>query len=297
MTGTGFDWPCCNREIIVGFKNSINELIQMIGRAFRYHPEKANGKTPVRIIQIIPWVDKNSLDKEDLRDQINNFMKVVYASLVLESVIDPVRINIPTSKDSEETSSYKYEEVMEYVRMEIGESAYMEAWSVVMDALIEYRHDHPDLENDVLERHYTTIIVEQLDNLDIEVYQEEIASIMLEAFKRRTNDLVKSLTEASRKLDIAHVDFDIMSMTDPIGFVVGYTNDLCGANTLEKFRDQVYISDADFKKDVQRLKAWKEKHGRFPLPNSEDQEEQRMRDFFIYCKTAEASARKEKRVW
>jgi hypothetical protein len=44
MAKVGFDWIWCEHALTIGYRNSLTEIIQIIGRATRDAPEKANAR-------------------------------------------------------------------------------------------------------------------------------------------------------------------------------------------------------------------------------------------------------------
>lgn len=93
MCKEGFDWVHADRSVIVGSRGSLVDVIQTIGRLFRDTP----GKDHVEVIQMLPF-SFDQLDKEKHREELNNYMKCVYGSMILEDMIDPIKIKGPSAK-------------------------------------------------------------------------------------------------------------------------------------------------------------------------------------------------------
>ena len=92
MFKEGANWIWADRSIIVGARASLVDVVQMMGRLFR----DAAGKEHVEVIQLLPF----SLDQQSdtFRDNLNNYLKAVYASLILEDILNPVKISVPVQK-------------------------------------------------------------------------------------------------------------------------------------------------------------------------------------------------------
>lgn len=90
MCKEGFDWVHADRSVIVGSRGSLVDVIQTIGRLFRDTP----GKTHVEVIHMLPF-SFDQLDKTKHREELNNYLKCVYGSMILEDMIDPIRIKGP----------------------------------------------------------------------------------------------------------------------------------------------------------------------------------------------------------
>lgn len=103
MAKEGFDWVWCEHALTVGYRSSLTEIIQIIGRATR----DAKGKTHARFTNLIAEPDAS----EDLVvDAINDTLKAIAASLLMEQVLAP-RFNFtPKYPDSTSKEGLDYGE-------------------------------------------------------------------------------------------------------------------------------------------------------------------------------------------
>jgi hypothetical protein len=103
MAKEGFDWVWCEHALTVGYRSSLTEIIQIIGRATR----DAKGKTHARFTNLIAEPDAS----EDLVvDAINDTLKAIAASLLMEQVLAP-RFNFtPKYPDSTPKEGLDYGE-------------------------------------------------------------------------------------------------------------------------------------------------------------------------------------------
>ncbi len=82
MAKEGFDWPYCEHALTVGYRGSLTEIIQIIGRATR----DSNNKTHAQFTNLIAQPDAaNDLVKLS----VNNMLKAITASLLMEQVLAP----------------------------------------------------------------------------------------------------------------------------------------------------------------------------------------------------------------
>jgi superfamily II DNA or RNA helicase len=282
----GFDWDCANREVIIGHKNSLNELIQMMGRTFRYHPNKAKGKTPVEIIQVIPWVNQEKLDKEQLHDQLNDFMKAIYATLILELVMSPVDIEIPNLKKSSKEYKNKINSVQEYIKDNIHETELFELLENIIC------RDSSNIEKDNLDEGYIDIIKQELSNANIDKFQDEISALILASFKRRTCDVNENNRKSLSGIDVSHIDIDIVKEYGPLGFLVGYTNNICSFKSLEEFRDVMNNGKFVWEKRREEVVEFiRNNDGKFPSWSSENDKE---KSLGIWCSKQRTNKKKNK---
>ena len=82
MAKEGFDWPFCEHALTVGYRGSLTEIIQIIGRATR----DSDNKTHAQFTNLIAQPDA----ADDLvKLSVNNMLKAITASLLMEQVLAP----------------------------------------------------------------------------------------------------------------------------------------------------------------------------------------------------------------
>jgi len=83
MAKEGFDWIWCDHALTVGYRASLTEIVQIIGRATR----DAKGKTRSRFTNLIAEPDAS---EGAVTEAINDTLKAIAASRLLEQVIIPL---------------------------------------------------------------------------------------------------------------------------------------------------------------------------------------------------------------
>ena len=91
MAKEGFDWIWCDHTLTVGYRSSLTEIVQIIGRATRDAP----GKARARFTNLIAEPDAS---EEAVTEAVNDTLKAIAASLLMEQVLAP-RFNF-TAKTS-----------------------------------------------------------------------------------------------------------------------------------------------------------------------------------------------------
>lgn len=82
MAKEGFDWPYCEHALTVGYRGSLTEIIQIIGRCTR----DSENKTHAQFTNLIAQPDA----EDDLvKLSVNNMLKAITASLLMEQVLAP----------------------------------------------------------------------------------------------------------------------------------------------------------------------------------------------------------------
>lgn len=82
MAKEGFDWIWCEHALTIGYRSSLTEIIQIIGRATR----DAKGKTRSRFTNLIAEPDAS---QDKVTDAVNDTLKAIAASLLMEQVLTP----------------------------------------------------------------------------------------------------------------------------------------------------------------------------------------------------------------
>lgn len=89
----GFDWEWCEHCITIGIRASLTEVVQIIGRCTR----DCEGKTHAQFTNLIPCPDAA---QDDVSMAVNDFLKAISASLLMEQVMAP-KWNFKTKDDDD----------------------------------------------------------------------------------------------------------------------------------------------------------------------------------------------------
>lgn len=82
MAKEGFDWPYCEHALTIGYRGSLTEIIQIIGRATR----DSSNKTHAQFTNLIAEPDA---ENDEVKVAVNNMLKAITASLLMEQVLAP----------------------------------------------------------------------------------------------------------------------------------------------------------------------------------------------------------------
>ena len=103
MAKEGFDWIWCEHALTIGYRASLTEIVQIIGRATRDAP----GKTRARFTNLIAAVDAS---EEAVTEAVNDTLKAIAASLLMEQVLAPRFEFKPKNPNNEATPGFDYGE-------------------------------------------------------------------------------------------------------------------------------------------------------------------------------------------
>lgn len=82
MAKEGFDWPFCEHTLTVGYRGSLTEIVQIIGRCTR----DSYNKTYAQFTNLIAMPDAKD---EVVTYTVNTMLKAISASLLMEQVLTP----------------------------------------------------------------------------------------------------------------------------------------------------------------------------------------------------------------
>lgn len=82
MAKEGFDWPWCEHVLTIGYRSSLTEIIQIIGRTTR----DSEGKSHAQFTNLIAQPDA---EDDDVKTSVNNMLKAITVSLLMEQVLAP----------------------------------------------------------------------------------------------------------------------------------------------------------------------------------------------------------------
>lgn len=95
MAKEGFDWRFCEHALTVGYRGSLTEVIQIIGRCTR----DSVGKKHAQFTNLIAKPDANDTN---VAISVNNMLKAITCSLLMEQVLAPMIMFRP-KQDGEDT--------------------------------------------------------------------------------------------------------------------------------------------------------------------------------------------------
>jgi hypothetical protein len=82
MAKEGFDWIWCEHALTIGYRSSLTEIVQIIGRSTR----DAEGKERARFTNLIA---EPAADQTTVAEAVNDMLKAISASLLMEQVLAP----------------------------------------------------------------------------------------------------------------------------------------------------------------------------------------------------------------
>ena len=99
MAKEGFDWIWCEHALTIGYRSSLTEVVQIIGRATR----DAEGKERARFTNLIA---EPTAEQSAVAEAVNDMLKAISASLLMEQVLAPRYEFTPRNAGAQEGFDY-----------------------------------------------------------------------------------------------------------------------------------------------------------------------------------------------
>jgi len=106
MAKEGFDWIWCEHALTIGYRSSLTEVVQIIGRATR----DAEGKERARFTNLIA---EPTADQSAVAEAVNDMLKAISASLLMEQVLAPRYEFTPRNQGAQDGFDYGAEGYVE----------------------------------------------------------------------------------------------------------------------------------------------------------------------------------------
>jgi superfamily II DNA or RNA helicase len=101
MAKEGFDWIWCEHALTIGYRSSLTEIVQIIGRATRDAPAKSRS----RFTNLIAEPDAT---ESAVTEAVNDTLKAIAASLLMEQVLAPRFEFKPKHPQNQATPGFDY---------------------------------------------------------------------------------------------------------------------------------------------------------------------------------------------
>ncbi|WP_268912551.1 DEAD/DEAH box helicase [Lentilactobacillus sp. SPB1-3] len=82
MAKEGFDWPWAEQALTIGYRRSLTEIVQIIGRVTRDSSNKSHA-------QFTNMIEQPDAKDDDVEYAVNQVLKAITASLLMEQVLAP----------------------------------------------------------------------------------------------------------------------------------------------------------------------------------------------------------------
>ena len=292
MAKEGFDWPYCEHALTVGYRGSLTEIIQIIGRATRDSSNKNHS-------QFTNLIAQPDVANSEVKLSVNNMLKAITASLLMEQVLAP-HVNFKTKKgpDDEndpgtitiggfkEPSTKRVKQILESDLNDLKASILQD------DTMLRAMPGNvdPQVINQVL---IPKIIQEKYPELSKEELEEVRQHVLVDSVVK--NGEIKEVGDkrfvrmADKFINIDDLHIDLIDKVNPFQKAFEVLSKSISKSLLKVISEtieaqKIIMTDEEAVIQYKKTKGFIEKHGREPKLNSNDPIEKRMAEAIVYLK-------------
>ena len=297
MPKEGFHWPYAEHALTIGYRSSLTEIVQIIGRVTR----DSFNKSEAVFTNLIAEPDAES---DEVQYSVNNIMKAITASLLMENVLAPSFKFKPKDRDDQkasgadiyikglkEPSTERSKQIIENDMVELKASILQDD---VVQAAISAGADTKLINKQLIPRVITTSYPDLTQEEVDEVRQHVVVDLNLSNAKKDPENK-QLLKMADKFINIDDLSIDLIDQVNPFQSAYEVISRDVDFKTLQLIERAFDAKKYEFTNDELRMlypqiKAFKAEFGRLPKKDSKDIGEQRL----YYALVTLARLRQEK---
>lgn len=301
MAKEGFDWPYCEHALTVGYRGSLTEIIQIIGRCTR----DSENKTHAQFTNLIAQPDAQD---GEVKLSVNNMLKAITASLLMEQVLAPnfkFKPKFPDedeSEDDDETIRIKgfktptSQRVKDIVESDIND---LKAKILQDDKMIKALPGNvdPEVINTVL---IPKIIRETYPDLTEEQVEEVRQFVVVDSVvKNSTIELQgdkRFIRYAAGFVNIDELDIDLIDTINPFQKAFEILSKSVTASVFKAIQETIDATRIEMTEEEAiilwpKIKNWVSQTGEQPSVQAFDPQERRLAEAIIFLREQRRKAK------
>lgn len=304
MAKEGFDWPYCEHALTIGYRSSLTEIVQIIGRATR----DSYNKTHAQFTNLI--VQPNGTN-EDITVSVNNMLKAITVSLLMEQVLAPNFTFTPRPKDPREANPGEIfvkglkhaptDKVKKVIQSDLEDLT-----AAVLQSDQIQKLAAKGVTGEAVKQAQSKIIRErhpEMNEEEVEVTRQYLAAniAMKTAVITKDDDgNDKFIKVANRFVKIDELDINLIDSINPFHHAFEVISKRVGASTFKIIQDTIAGSRIDMKAEdalalVPQVKAFIVAHGgKAPSLHSDDANEKHLAQVQAFLTAERAKWEREK---
>ena len=291
MAKEGFDWPYCEHALTVGYRSSLTEIIQIIGRATR----DSDNKTHAQFTNLIAQPDAQDVE---VKLSVNNMLKAITASLLMEQVLAP-NFKFKPRFEGDETPPQKGElkirgfkpasskRVEDIIESDLND---LKATILQDEQMIKAIPGNLDAEviNRVLIPKIIKIKYPDLTDSEVEeVRQHVVVDSVIKNGQIIENGDKKFIKMADKFVNIDDLHIDLIDQINPFQRAFEILSKSVTTHVLKLIQESIESTRIEMTAEeavilYKKIPAFKSEHGRMPDISSSDFNEKRMAESLIY---------------
>ncbi len=291
MAKEGFDWPFCEHALTVGYRGSLTEIVQIIGRATR----DSSNKTHAQFTNLIAQPD--AADGE-VKVAVNNILMAISASLLMEQVLAP-NFNFKTKRNDgdelpkpgdlhirgfKEPSSPRVRDIVEADLNDLKAQILQDQTMLkAMPGNIDPEVMNKVLIPKIIRTRYPDIGEEEVE----EVRQHVVADAVIKNGEIKDVGDKRFVLMAGKFVNINDITIDLIDTVNPFQRAFEILSKSITKQVLGVIQDVIDSTRIDITEDEARIlwpkvNAFMRKTGRPPNIRSEDSQERRMAEALLF---------------
>ena len=291
MAKEGFDWPYCEHALTVGYRSSLTEIIQIIGRATR----DSDNKTHAQFTNLIAQPDAQDIE---VKLSVNNMLKAITASLLMEQVLAP-NFKFKPRFEGDETPPQKGElkirgfkpasskRVEDIIESDLND---LKATILQDEQMIKAIPGNLDAEviNRVLIPKIIKIKYPDLTDGEVEeLRQHVVIDSVIKNGQIIENGDKKFIKMADKFVNIDELHIDLIDQINPFQKAFEILSKSVTTHVLKLIQESIESTRIEMTPEeavilYKKIPAFKSEHGRMPDISSSDFKEKRMAESLIY---------------
>ncbi len=291
MAKEGFDWPYCEHALTVGYRGSLTEVIQIIGRATR----DSSNKNHAQFTNLIAQPDAQD---DDVKFSVNNMLKAITASLLMEQVLAPNwSFKTKVSDDDKakageikirglkEPSSQRVKDIIEADLTDLKVDIFQnkELLKAMPDEALDPKVINKVLIPKVIRLKYPELTEEQVE----EVRQHVVLDSVFKSANIKEVADKRFIRMAGSFVDIDEIHIDLIDSVNPFQEAFEVLSKSVSSKVLKTIQDTIEATriKMDFEEAKilwPKIQEFVKTHNRKPNINSVIESEKRMAECIIY---------------
>ncbi|MEM7745931.1 MAG: DEAD/DEAH box helicase, partial [Pseudomonadota bacterium] len=319
MAKEGFDWPWCEHALTIGYRNSLTEIVQIIGRATRDAPGKPHA-------QFTNLVAEPGVETTVVADAVNDMLKAISGAMLMEQVLAPnfkfyrredgdIRSPVETTNDGTvhigikglmEPPTARARAIVENDMNELVAKACQ-----AMDRRVVADDVAPEVATQMVLTDIIETTYENLSEDETESVRQDLAARMnligmakrasqeggfaeeSEEYGAELSENLSLMNMVKRFVNVRELDIDLIDSVNPFkeGFdVASRAFDTPLLKTIQDamISQRIQMSEKEALTLWPRIKRFRAQEGREPNPHSADPLEKRLAEAHAYIKTKKA---------
>jgi len=298
MAKEGFDWPFCEHALTVGYRASLTEIIQIIGRCTR---DSAN-KTHAQFTNLVAEPEATT---DEVKLSVNNMLKAITGSLLMEQVLAPnFKFKSKRPEDAGKTTKKgvirikgfkepSTERVKQIVETDLND---LKANILQDETFIKAAAGNldPEVTNKVL---VPKIIRERYPDLNEqeveELRQQVVVDSVIKGGERKDVGGRQFIKMADKFVNIEDINIDLIDSVNPFQKAFEILSKSVTSQVLRTIQEaiastRIGVTEEEAELLWPKIKLFFEVRGRKPDINARDEQEKRMAEVLAYLRRKKA---------